>query len=59
MQDIVFPIAELLEWTFGFLPMLGNLPNIAFILVGFALLIYWIKEMVRYNKEAEQNGTLK
>lgn len=58
MQDIVFPIADFLEMTFEILPTLGNLPNNLFIILGFILMFYWIKELFRYKKEAKENGTI-
>jgi len=57
--DIVYLIGDLLSSTFEILPVLGNLPNYIFLVVGFILLFIWIKVMNDYNQEAERNGTLK
>jgi hypothetical protein len=58
-NDFVYGLGDLLESTFKILPAMGDLPNNIFIVIGFVLFIYWIKEQGRYNKEAEKNGTLK
>jgi hypothetical protein len=58
-NDFVYGLGDFFQWTFKILPTLGDLPNNIFILVGFGLFFYWIKEQNRYNKEAEKNGTLK
>jgi hypothetical protein len=59
MKDLVFALGDFLTETFKILPKLGNLPNIIFIIIGFILLIYWLRAMTNYNREAEENGTLK
>ncbi|MBA3898733.1 MAG: hypothetical protein H0X62_00750 [Bacteroidetes bacterium] len=59
MNDLVYGLGELLQETFKILPVLGNIPNVIFIIIGFLLLFYWIKAMANYNREAEEKGTLK
>jgi hypothetical protein len=59
MQDIVYPIGDLLQWTFEFMPLLGNLPNILVILGGFVGLFIWIKMQSDYNKKPEKDGYIK
>lgn len=58
-KDIVWFIAGLLEKSFEILPALGNLPNIAFLLLAILGFLYWLKLQRDYNKKAEQEGTLK
>lgn len=58
-NDFVYALGDFFQWTFKILPAMGDLPNNIFILIGFGLFFYWIKEQSRYNKEAEKNGTLK
>lgn len=59
MDEIVFALQDLFEWTFQILPALRNAPNIiAFILIGIGIL-YWLKLQQSYNKKAEEEGTLK
>lgn len=55
MQYIVEPIGELFEWSFGILEYFENLPNYAFIIIGFIGMIYWLILQKRYNKQADQN----
>ena len=59
MKDILFALGDLFEATFEILPVLGNLPNIIFTIIGFILLFFWIRMQHRYNREAEEKGTLK
>ncbi len=44
-------IGEFMEWTFGLLPALHNLPNILFIIVGFLAFFYWMGQLVKFQKE--------
>ncbi len=59
VQDIVYPTGEFIEWSFGLLEIADNLPNYAFIVLGFGGIAYWVMLQVKYNKEAEAKGTLK
>lgn len=59
MQDIVYPIQDLLEWTFQILPELGNIPNVLVILGGFVGLGIWLKMQADYNKKPEKDGYIK
>jgi hypothetical protein len=59
MTDIFYALGDFLQETFKILPVLGNLPNVIFIITGFILLFYWLREMANYNREAEEKGTLK
>lgn len=52
-------IAEIFEYTFGLLRVLGDNFNWVIISVIAIIGIIWVRAMVMYNREAEQNGTLK
>jgi uncharacterized membrane protein len=52
-------IAEIFEFTFGILQVLGNNFNWVIIAVMAIMGVIWIRAMFRYNREAQQNGTLK
>lgn len=58
MQQISFAIGQLLEATFTLLPALGWLPPVAFSVIIFLGLCYWVVLQGRYNRKARQNGTL-
>lgn len=58
MQQISFSIAQLLEATFTILPALGWLPPVAFSLVIFLGLVYWMMLQARYDRKAKRDGTL-
>ena len=59
MESFAFALGEILEWTFGILTSLENLPNNAFILVMAVGVLIWLRKQAQYNREAEANGTLK
>lgn len=59
LKDIVWWIADLLEQSFQILPQLGNLPNIAFLLLVILGFLVWLKMQRDFNKKAEREGTLK
>ncbi|MDQ3192834.1 MAG: uracil phosphoribosyltransferase [Bacteroidota bacterium] len=59
MNELIYGLGELFQESFKVLEALGNIPNYIFIVIGFILLFYWIKEMAKYNREAEEKGTLK
>lgn len=64
MQYIVNPIGHLIVWTFdNVLVPIGELgalnPNNLFIVLGFIGLFYWLFSQHKYNKKAEQEGSLK
>ncbi|MCW8896510.1 MAG: hypothetical protein OQJ96_03785 [Flavobacteriales bacterium] len=56
LGDFFFTIFKPLEW-------LGETPyfnlNVAFIILGFIGLFVWLKMQAKFNKEAEEKGTLK
>lgn len=52
-------IGALFTESFKLLTALGNGFNWFIIVIMSILAVIWIKKMADYNKEAEQNGTLK
>lgn len=50
--DLIFALQSFFEWTFTILPVLGNLPNYLFILVGILGFVYWMGKQFKYNQEA-------
>lgn len=59
INELVFALQDFFEATFKILVKLDNMPNVLFIIVGFVLFFIWLRQMVAYNKEAAENGTLK
>lgn len=59
MQDILYPIQDLLESLFSYIPMLGNIPNVIFIIGGILGLSYWVKMQSDFNKKDEKDGYIK
>jgi len=57
MQDILYPIGELIQSSFLILEALENKFNYAVIVLGFIGLFYWLNLQRKYNKEADENGT--
>lgn len=57
-NEFVYDLGDFLTSTFTILPSLGNLPNILFSVIIFGGLVYWIKELGKYKKEAKRNGTI-
>lgn len=55
MYYLLKPIEDLFVWSFGILESLQNMPNIAFIILGFVMLGYWLMLQSKYNKEAAAN----
>lgn len=64
MDYIVNPLGQLIVWTFdNLLVPIGDLgaanPNNLFIVLGFVGLFYWLAQQRKYNKIADEQGTLK
>jgi len=58
MTDLVYSIADFLNWTFGILELSQNGPNYLFILLGFVGIVYWLFRQKRYSKEDKEAGRL-
>ena len=60
MNSILHIIGDFLTWTFDtVLVPLGDLPNFAFIALGFAGMFLWLKMQGTYNKKAQDEGAIK
>jgi hypothetical protein len=55
VQDIVFPIRDLVEWSFGFIIAGGdNVNNLLMVIIGGAL-VYWTAQLIKFNKDEVPN----
>ena len=52
-NDIVYGLGHFLEWTFGILPVLGNIPNFLFLVIGFLFFFYWMGQLRKHSKAGE------
>jgi hypothetical protein len=52
-------IGNMFEWCFKVIKHLGNKPNAILWVLIFFLLCFWVMKMMKQNKEAARNGTLK
>lgn len=59
MTDVFNGIGNFFQWTFHFMKGLGNGPNLFFWLIIAALVITWLRMQTKFNKEAQEKGTLK
>lgn len=59
MTKVFNGIGEFFFNNLPYLKKLGDKPNVFFITICFIAIIVWIRRLAQYNKEAEQNGTLK
>ncbi|MFY9309214.1 MAG: hypothetical protein WAQ28_09240 [Bacteroidia bacterium] len=57
--DIFNGIGDFFQWTFKFITVFKNAPNIFFWLLIAVLTVVWLRMQAKYNKEAEKNNTLK
>jgi len=57
--EFVNTIGQLFTDSFAILRLLENGFNWFIIGIGIILLVIWVKKMADYNKEADQNGTLR
>lgn len=56
MGWLLYPLQDLFEWTFGFIPALGPLINNSIIaLISFGIVV-WIALMFRYQKDEVSNS---
>lgn len=52
-------IQNCFEWFFRLMEVPNRNVNILFIIIGFIGVIYWLWRQTQYNKQAEQNSTIK
>ncbi|PCI94671.1 MAG: hypothetical protein COB15_13520 [Flavobacteriales bacterium] len=55
MTKFFYGIGDAAYWFFNLFEGFGNLPNIAFTLLSFVLLFWWLKLQKNYNDEAAAN----
>lgn len=56
MDWLVYPIRDLLEWTFSFIPALGEPINNSIIaLISFGIVV-WVALMFKYQKDEISNS---
>jgi len=53
LKDVWEAIGNFLEWTFGLLTFLENVPNIIFIILGFIFFFYWLGQMIKHQRAGE------
>ncbi len=58
MTDVFNWIGHFFQWTFTFMKVLGNKPNIFFWLLIAALIVTWLRMQAKFNKEAKEKNTL-
>lgn len=59
MTDVFYGIAGFFQWIFKGMKVLGHGPNIIMWAIIAFLIGYQVVRMMKENKEAERNGTLK
>ncbi|MEO6884292.1 MAG: uracil phosphoribosyltransferase [Bacteroidia bacterium] len=59
MTDIFNGLGNLFEDLFRLMEKLRAIPATIFIVMGFIAFGIWFTQMKRYDKESEENGTLK
>ena len=59
MTDFIYWLFDALYAFVDVFKKLGNVPNYIFIVLSFVGLFYWLNKQKKYNKEAQENGTLK
>ena len=57
--DIINKTGELIESSIGMMKSLQNAPNILFITILSILFLGWIRKMAKFDKEAEESGTMR
>lgn len=58
-NELVYGLGDLVTLSFELLKAGGNNVNNLFIAAITLVLAAWVFKQIRYNKEAERNGTLK
>ena len=53
-NNFVYGLGDFFEWTFQILPVLGNGFNYLLMLIMVVLFIYWMGQMVKYNRAGER-----
>lgn len=58
-SGLMHNIGDFFEWSFRLMEGPNRNVNILFIIIGVIGVSYWLWRQTQYNKEAEQNGTVK
>lgn len=58
MTDIFNGLGIFFQWTFKFMKVLGQGPNIFFWFLIIALIVTWLAMQAKFNKEAKERNTL-
>ena len=59
MNDLFYGIAHLFGKCFRIIEKFHNKPNVLLIIIASVAMLLWLNRMAKYNKEADQNGTLR
>lgn len=59
MTDVFYALGDFSQWVFKGMKVLGHGPNIVLWSIIIGLLIYQVFRMMKENKEADKNGTLR
>ena len=59
MTDVFYAIGDFSQWVFKGMKVLGHGPNIILWSIIAGLLVYQVFQMIKQNKEADKNGTLR
>jgi hypothetical protein len=51
LQDILDPIHAIFEWTFDILAATNDMGNNVLIVVISVLMLYWIGQLIKFNKD--------
>lgn len=58
-SNLMTQLQHFFEWTFCLMDGPNRNMNILFIIIGIVGVSYWLWRQTEYNKEAEQNRTIK
>jgi hypothetical protein len=59
MTDIFNGTGKAFQWGFQAMKPLGQAPNVIFWIIIVSLILVWLRMQSRFNKEAQEKGTLK
>lgn len=59
MTDVFYALGDFSKWVFKGMKVLGHGPNIILWSIIAGLLVYQVFQMIKQNKEADKNGTLR
>jgi hypothetical protein len=59
MTDFIYWLGDVFIAFFQMFEKLENIPNYIFIVLGFVGLFYWLNTQRKFNKKAQEQGSLK